>query len=211
MILERPPEAWAVYVLAHGAGAGMRHPFMESFAKALAAEGVATLRYEFPYMEKGARRIDAKPVLYARVREAVEKARDERLPIFAGGKSFGGRMTSEAQAAQPLPEMRGIAFAGFPLHPARKPGTGRADHLKGVGVPMLFMQGTRDELADLSLLKPIVAALPHATLHLIEGADHSLRKAIVELAETFAAWARPLAQRPSGESSSRASRSAGSL
>ena len=210
MILERPPEAWAIYVLAHGAGAGMRHPFMESFAKALAAEGVATLRYEFPYMEKGARRIDAKPVLHARVREAVEKARDERLPIFAGGKSFGGRMTSEAQAAQPLPEMRGIAFAGFPLHPARKPGTGRADHLKGVGVPMLFMQGTRDELADLSLLKPIVAALPNATLHLIEGADHSLRKAIVELAETFAAWARPLAQRPSGESSSRASRSAGS-
>ena len=210
MILERPPEAWAVYVLAHGAGAGMRHPFMESFAKALAAEGVATLRYEFPYMEKGTRRIDAKPVLHARVREAVEKARDERLPIFAGGKSFGGRMTSEAQAAQPLPEMRGIAFAGFPLHPARKPGTGRADHLKGVSVPMLFMQGTRDELADLSLLKPIVAALPHATLHLIEGADHSLRKAIVELAETFAAWARPLAQRPSGESSSRASRSAGS-
>ena len=210
MILERPPEAWAIYVLAHGAGAGMRHPFMESFAKALAAEGVATLRYEFPYMEKGARRIDAKPVLHARVREAVEKARDERLPIFAGGKSFGGRMTSEAQAAQPLPEMRGIAFAGFPLHPARKPGTGRADHLKGMSVPMLFMQGTRDELADLSLLKPIVAALPHATLHLIEGADHSLRKAIVELAETFAAWARPLAQRPSGESSSRASRSAGS-
>ena len=210
MILERPPEAWAIYVLAHGAGAGMRHPFRESFAKALAAEGVATLRYEFPYMEKGARRIDAKPVLHARVREAVEKARDERLPIFAGGKSFGGRMTSEAQAAQPLPEMRGIAFAGFPLHPARKPGTGRADHLKGVGVPMLFMQGTRDELADLSLLKPIVAALPNATLHLIEGADHSLRKAIVELAETFAAWARPLAQRPSGESSSRASRSAGS-
>ena len=210
MILERPPEAWAIYVLAHGAGAGMRHPFMESFAKALAAGGIATLRYEFPYMEKGGRRIDPKPVLYACVRDAVEKAHGERLPIFAGGKSFGGRMTSEAQAAQPLPEVRGIAFAGFPLHPARKPGIGRADHLKDVGVPMLFMQGTRDELADLSLLKPIVAALPNATLHLIEGADHSLRKAIVELAETFAAWARPLAQRPSGESSSRASRSAGS-
>jgi predicted alpha/beta-hydrolase family hydrolase len=183
---------------------------MESFAVALAGEGVATLRYEFPYMEKGARRIDPKPVLHARVREAVEHARGERLPLFAGGKSFGGRMTSQAQALEPLPDVRGIAFAGFPLHPARKPGIERAEHLRDVEVPMLFMQGTRDDLADLSLLKPIVAALPQATLHVIEGADHSLRRSIDELARTFAAWARPLAQRPSGESSSRASRSAGS-
>ena len=195
MILARPADAWALYVLAHGAGAGMRHPFMEAFSGKLAAQGVATLRYEFPYMAAGSRRIDPKPVLYARVREAVERGRAEGLPLFAGGKSFGGRMTSEAEAAQPL-GVRGIAFAGFPLHPARKPATTRADHLGGVRVPMLFVQGTRDALADLALLKPIVAALPLATLHVVEGADHSLAKAIDELARTFAAWARPLAAGP---------------
>jgi len=188
MILQRPPDAWAVYVLAPGAGGGIERGFMQSFADALAEQGVATLRHEL-------RPVDPKPVLYARVREAVAKASYEELPIFAGGKSFGGRMTSEAQAQEPLSGVRGIAFAGFPLHPPGKPGTSRAEHLPRVRVPMLFLQGTRDELADLSLLKPIVAALPQATLHVIEGADHSLRKAIGELARTFVAWARPLAQR----------------
>ncbi|MCA1827624.1 MAG: hypothetical protein LC689_11905, partial [Myxococcales bacterium] len=186
-----------------GAGGRIANGFMQSFAAALAEQGVATLRHEL-------RPTDPKPVRYARVRDAALKASAERLPLFAGGKSFGGRMTSQAEADEPLPGLRGIAFAGFPLHPPGKAGTSRADHLQRVRVPMLFMQGTRDEFADLSLLEPIVAGLPQATLRLIEGADHSLRKAIGELAATFAAWARPLAQRPSGDSSSRASKSAGS-
>ena len=211
-LLQTPPDARSFYVMAHGAGAGMAHPFMQSMADALAGHGIATLRYQFPYMEQGSKRPDAPKLAQATVRAAVAEASRlvPELPLFAGGKSFGGRMTSQAQAASPLPGVRGLVFLGFPLHPAGRPSDERGEHLFGVQIPMLFMQGTRDELADLSLLKPIVAALPHATLHLIEGADHSLRKAIVELAETFAAWARPLAQRPSGESSSRASRSAGS-
>lgn len=202
-MLQRPPGAWAMYVLAPGAGGGIAGGFMQSFADALAEQGVATLRHEL-------RPIDPKRVTYGRVREAVARAASERLPLFAGGKSFGGRMTSEAQADQPLAGLRGIAFAGFPLHPPGKPATARAEHLTKVRRPMLFMQGTRDEFAELSLLKPIVAALPDATLHLVDGADHSLSKAVRELAATFAAWARPLAQRPIGESSSRASRSSGS-
>ena len=202
MSLRRPEGAWALYLLAHGAGAGMRHPFLEALSAALAAEGVATLRYEFPYMEAGARRIDPKPMLHARVREAARGALEQRLPLFAGGKSMGGRMTSEAQAQEPLAGVRGIAFLGFPLHPAGKPGTSRADHLNAVKLPMLFLQGTRDELADLALLRPVLAGLPQATLQVIEGADHSfhvLKKSgrtgeevLVELARVFARWARPL-------------------
>jgi uncharacterized protein len=203
VIVQRPPEAWAIYVLAPGAGGGIARGFMQSFADALAEQGVATLRHEL-------RPIDPRRVTYGRVREAVARAASEELPLFAGGKSFGGRMTSEAQADEPLPALRGIAFAGFPLHPPGKPGVSRAEHLSNVRLPMLFMQGTRDEFAELSLLRPIVSALPDATLHMIEGADHSLRTAVGELATTFAAWARPLAQRPIGESSSRASRSSGS-
>jgi len=200
VILRRPPEAWCLYVLAHGAGAGMRHPFLESLAGALAGEGVATLRYEFPYLEQGKKRIDPPPVLHARVREAVAAAAKERLPLFAGGKSMGGRMTSQAQALEPLPGVRGLAFVGFPLHPAGKPGTERAAHLREVDLPMLFLQGTRDDLADLALLRPVVEALPSATLHVVDDADHSFHvrkksgradaEVLADLARTFAAWAR---------------------
>ncbi len=202
MIVERPEGAWAMYVLAHGAGAGMRHPFLEELAAALAREGVATLRYQFPYMEAGSRRIDPAPVLEARVREAVAAAREHGLPLVAGGKSVGGRMTSQAQAHEPLPGVRGIAFVGFPLHPAREPATKRAEHLRGVRVPVLFLQGSRDELASLELLQPILLELPQATLHVIPDADHSFHvpkrtgrsdaQIIEELARELAAWARPL-------------------
>jgi predicted alpha/beta-hydrolase family hydrolase len=200
MMLVRPPDAWALYVLAHGAGAGMRHPFLEQLSGALAACGVATLRYEFPYMEAGGGRIDPKPVLEASVRAAAAAAQEHGLPIFAGGKSMGGRMTSQAQAHEPLPGVRGIAFVGFPLHPARKPSVTRADHLREVRVPMLFLQGTRDELAELALLRPIVAALPLAQMHVVDDADHSFHvrkksrrtdaQVIAELAQTFAQWAK---------------------
>jgi predicted alpha/beta-hydrolase family hydrolase len=206
MMLVRPPEAWALYVLAHGAGAGMRHPFLEQLSRALAACGIATLRYEFPYMEAGGGRIDPKPVLEASVRAAVLAGQEHGLPLFAGGKSMGGRMTSQAQAHEPLPSVRGIAFVGFPLHPARKPSVARAAHLREVQVPMLFLQGTRDELADLTLLRPIIAALPGAQIHVIEDADHSFHvrkksgrtdaEVIVELAQTFAQWATAALERP---------------
>lgn len=216
MIPRRPDGAFCLYVLAHGAGAGMRHPFLEALAEALAREKVATLRYEFPYMEQKKRRIDPPPVLHARVREAVAAAAREGLPLFAGGKSMGGRMTSQAQALEPLPDVRGLAFVGFPLHPGGRPGTDRGAHLREVRVPMLFLQGTRDELADLALLRPVVEGLDRATLHVVEDADHSFHvrkksgrtdaEAIEELAYTFARWA----QRTIGDSSSRSSRSAGS-
>ena len=216
MILRRPDGAFCLFVLAHGAGAGMRHPFLEKLAEALAAEGVATLRYDFPYMEERRRRIDPPPVLHQRVREAASVASKEALPLFAGGKSMGGRMTSQAQAIVPLPDVLGLAFVGFPLHPAGKPGVERAAHLRQVVLPMLFLQGTRDELAHLELLRPVVEELPRATLHIVEDADHSfhVRKSsgrgdgdvLAELAKTFARWA----QRTIGDSSTRASRSAGS-
>jgi predicted alpha/beta-hydrolase family hydrolase len=215
VILLRPERAFCLYVLAHGAGAGMRHPFLEALAEALAAEQVATLRYEFPYMAEGKRRIDPAPVLHARVGEAVETAGREQLPLFAGGKSMGGRMTSQAQALDPLSGVLGLAFVGFPLHPAGRPATERADHLRQVRTPMLFLQGTRDELADLALLRPVLDALPLATLHVFDDADHSFHvrkrsgrsdgEVIQELARTFALWA----QRTIGDSSRRSSRSAG--
>ena len=175
-LVDAPDAPRAVYVLAHGAGAGMRHPFMKAIAEGLAARGIAVLRYEFEYMEEGRKRPDPPKVAQARVREAVEEAarRYAALPLFAGGKSFGGRMTSQAQAAAPLPGVRGLAFLGFPLHAAGKPSDERAAHLAQVKVPMLFLQGTRDTLADLNLLRPMVAKLgKRATLQAFEEADHS--------------------------------------
>jgi uncharacterized protein len=216
VILQRPERAFCLYLLAHGAGAGMRHPFLEKLSEALASESVATFRYEFPYMEQRRRRIDPPAILHERVREAVAAASREGLPLFAGGKSMGGRMTSQAQALSPLPEVLGLAFVGFPLHPAGKRGVERAAHLRDVAVPMLFLQGTRDELAHLDLLRPIVEGLPRATLHVVEDADHSFHvrkrsgrgdpEVVTELAQAFARWA----QRTIGDSSRRASRSAGS-
>ena len=171
-----PVQSRACYVFAHGAGAGMTHSFMAAFAEGLAAREVATLRYQFPYMEKGSKRTDPPALAQATVRAAVAEA--ARLcvgvPLFAGGKSFGGRMTSQAQAKAPLPGVRGLAFVGFPLHPAGKPGIERAAHLSEVAIPMLFLQGTRDELAELELVTPVVDGLgARATLAVFDDADHS--------------------------------------
>jgi uncharacterized protein len=177
-LLVRPPDALLLYVLAHGAGAGMRHPFLEGLAQRLAARGIATLRYQFPYMERGAQRPDAPAVAEAAVRAAVEEAARVApdLPLVAGGKSFGGRMTSSAQANAPLPGVAGLVFLGFPLHPPGRPGITRADHLDRVALPMLFLQGTRDDFAELKLLEPLVKRLGAlATLHLVEGGDHSFK------------------------------------
>lgn len=200
-LLILPAEARAMLALAHGAGAGMAHPFLGSLAAELAAAGVATLRYQFPYMEQSRRAPDSPAVLTATVRAAVRRAAEvaPRVPLIAGGKSMGGRMTSQAAAQQSLDGVRGLVFFGFPLHPPNKPGTKRAEHLKKVTVPMLFLQGTRDTLADLTLLKPICEELgARATLHIIETADHSfhmLKKsgktdadALRELAQTTASW-----------------------
>ena len=172
----QPPRPRATYVFAHGAGAGMQHGFMAALSQALFDQSVATLRYQFPYMERGSKRPDAPALAHATVRAAVAAAR-ERLPgtpLFAGGKSFGGRMTSQAQAAAAMPGVRGLVFVGFPLHPAGKPGIERAAHLAQVGVPMLFLQGTRDELAELALLQGVVRGLGDAAeLHVEEDADHA--------------------------------------
>ncbi len=178
VLVTAPPTPRFGYVLAHGAGAGMRHPFLEAIARALFARGVATLRYEFPYMEAHRNRPDPPTVAAARVREAVQHARAEwpGLPLLAGGKSFGGRMTSTAQAEEPLAGVSGLAFLGFPLHPPGKPSVSRADHLLEVGVPMLFLQGTRDEFARLELLTGVCEKLgPRAALHLIPDANHSFK------------------------------------
>ena len=175
-LLLAPPKARACYVLAHGAGAGMGHPFMASIAEGLTERGVATLRYQFPYMERGSKRPDAPKLAHAAVRAAVaEMSRlAPDLALIAGGKSFGGRMTSQAQAASPLPGVRGIAFLGFPLHAPGRPTDERGKHLFDVQIPMLFMQGTRDEFADLELLEPLVKQLgARATLKLFPDADHS--------------------------------------
>jgi predicted alpha/beta-hydrolase family hydrolase len=177
-LLQVPEGARACYVFAHGAGAGMTHPFMSRIAGALSDRRVATLRYQFPYMEKRSKRPDQPKTAHAAVRAAVAEA-SRHLPgiaLFAGGKSFGGRMTSQAQAASPLDGVRGLVFLGFPLHPAGKPSVERAEHLDSVRVPMLFVQGTRDALADLSLLEPVVARLgARAKLVRFQDADHSFR------------------------------------
>jgi len=175
-LLQMPRDARACYVMAHGAGAGMAHPFMEAMAKEFATRGIATLRYQFPYMERGSKRPDAPKLAHAAVRAAVAEASRlaPELPLFAGGKSFGGRMTSQAQASSPLSGVRGLVFLGFPLHPAGKPADERGAHLFDAQVPMLFLQGTRDELADLQLLQALVDKLgARATLRLFEEADHS--------------------------------------
>jgi predicted alpha/beta-hydrolase family hydrolase len=200
-LLIAPPEARACYVLAHGAGAGMAHPFMEAMAQGLAASGIATLRYQFPYMERGSRRPDTPRLARATVRAAVALAAElaPGLPLLAGGKSFGGRMTSQAQAALPLAGVRGLVFLGFPLHPAKKPSDERAAHLSDVAIPMLFLQGTRDELAERSLLQATVERLgERGTLHWLEHADHSFHvparsgrtdaQVMAEAIDTLARW-----------------------
>ena len=205
-LLVRPPDARFLYVFAHGAGAGMRHHFMEDAASLLAAQGIATLRYQFPYVEQGSRRIDPQPILLSTVRAAVAAAREAApdLPLLAGGKSMGGRMTSLAASKEPL-AVKGIVFFGFPLHPAGAPATERAEHLSGVANPMLFLQGTRDKLSDLDLLRPVVDGLgSRATLHVVEGADHGFdmlkrsgrtaAEVLEELAKTVATWADRLVQ-----------------
>ena len=206
-LLVRPAEARMLLVLGHGAGAGMRHRFMEAAVSALAAHGIATFRYQFPYVEKGGSRPDPQPILLATVRAAVAAARSDvpDLPLLAGGKSMGGRMTSLAAAGADLADVRGLVFFGFPLHPPGAPATARAEHLDRVRVPTLFLQGTRDKLADLDLLRPVIERLgERATLHIVDGADHSfevpkrsgrgLPEVLDELAATVAAWAGPLIQ-----------------
>lgn len=200
-LLVRPPQPRACYVLAHGAGAGMTHASMEAIATGLGQRGIASLRYQFPYMEKGSKRPDAPAVAHAAVRAAVREAARcyPGMPLIAGGKSFGGRMTSQAQVSAALPGVSGLAFLGFPLHPAGKPSSDRAKHLADVELPMLFLQGTRDALAELSLLKPVVKGLgSRATLHLLDAADHSFhvlkssgrtdRAVLDEALDAFAAW-----------------------
>lgn len=177
-LLVCPDGARLVYMLAHGAGAGMRHPFLEAIAQRLAERGIATLRYQFPYMERRSRRPDPPAIAERTVRAAVVEAARAvpGLPLVAGGKSFGGRMTSVAQATEPLPGVRGLVFLGFPLHPPGRPGEKRAEHLGQIRVPLLFVQGTRDDFAELPLLERVLARLgERATLHLVEGGDHSFR------------------------------------
>jgi uncharacterized protein len=200
-LLSAPPRARVCYVLAHGAGAGMTHPFMQSVAAGLAERGIATLRYQFPYMEQRAKRPDPPRLAQATVRAAAADVarRAPALALVAGGKSFGGRMTSQAQAAVPIPGVRGLAFLGFPLHPAGRPSDERGRHLFDVRIPMLFLQGTRDALADLGLLRPLAERLGDlASLRLFQDADHSFhvparagrRDADVrtELLDALAAW-----------------------
>jgi uncharacterized protein len=202
-LLDLPQNPAACLLLAHGAGAGMRHAFLANIASELRTLDIATLRYQFPYMERGSKRTDAPALCHATVRAAVTEAARlvPDLPLFAGGKSFGGRMTSQAQALTPLPGVRGLVFFGFPLHPPKKPSDTRAEHLFNVTIPMLFLQGSRDELADLSLLEPVIRKLgAHATLQLFEHADHSFHvparsgrtdaQLRGEILQTFADWSR---------------------
>ena len=200
-LLIRPAQPRACFVFAHGAGAGMTHAFMNDVATGLCARAIATLRFQFPYMEKHSKRPDPPAVAQAAVRAAVAEAARQcpGLPLIAGGKSFGARMTSQAQAKTPLAGVRGLAFLGFPLHPAGKPSRDRAEHLADVKIPMLFVQGTRDKLAELDLLRPVVASLGKlAKLHLVEAADHSFhvparsgrndRAVLEEILDAVAAW-----------------------
>lgn len=207
-ILLVPDQPKALYVLGHGAGAGMRHAFMETISVALAERKIATLRYQFPYMENGSVRPDPAPVCDATIRAAVATATGAlpNVPLFAGGKSFGGRMTSQTQAKAPVSSVRGLIFLGFPLHAAGKPpNIERAKHLADVHVPMLFLQGTRDELADLTLMRGVCEQLPPATLHIVQGGDHSFAvlkrdgrtadEVMTELANTIDTWATTIAGR----------------
>ncbi len=200
-LLQVPRGATALLVLAHGAGAGMTHPFMAAMADGLADRAIATLRYQFSYMERGSKRPDPPQLAQAVVREAVASAvqAQPKLPLFAGGKSFGGRMSSQAQAKAPLNGVRGLVFVGFPLHPAGKPSQDRAKHLADVTIPMLFLQGTRDALAELPLLDPVCKSLGRrATLHLFADADHSFHvpaksgrkdaEVFAELLDVTASW-----------------------
>jgi predicted alpha/beta-hydrolase family hydrolase len=200
-LMQAPPRARACYVLAHGAGAGMRHPFMAAAAAELAERGLATLRYQFPYIERGGKRPDPPARAHTAVRAAVAEAARlaPELPLFAGGKSFGGRMTSQAQAAMPLAGVRGLIFLGFPLHPAGRPSDERGRHLADVRVPMLFLQGTRDQLALPDLITPLCQALgARATLGMFADADHSFHvparsgrtdaQVRGELLDALAAW-----------------------
>jgi predicted alpha/beta-hydrolase family hydrolase len=200
-LLTRPARPRACFVFAHGAGAGMTHAFMAQAAEGFCARDIATLRYQFPYMEKGSKRPDPPAIAQAAVRAAVAEAARQYpgMPLIAGGKSFGARMTSQAQAKTPLSGVRGLAFLGFPLHPAGKPSRERAAHLADVRIPMLFIQGTRDKLAELDLLEPVVANLgERAKLHLVDAADHSFhvparsgrndRAAMEEVFDAVAAW-----------------------
>ena len=199
---QSPARPRACYVMAHGAGAGMQHAFLESVATGLVSEGIACLRYQFPYMERGSKRPDPPKVCHATVRDAVaEAAKLTSAALFAGGRSFGGRMTSQAQALEPLPGVKGLAFLGFPLHAAKKPSIERAEHLQAVKLPMLFLQGTEDELAELKLLKSVTQSLgKRATLTLYEAADHSFHapkrsgrtdaQTLSELTHALAEWMR---------------------
>ena len=204
-ILQRPAEARALFVLAHGAGADLRHPFLQAMADELERVGVATLRFNFPYTEKGRRAPDPQPLCEAYVRSVCADAARlaPGLPLFAGGKSFGGRMTSNAAASEPLAGVRGLVFLGFPLHPPKRPGRSRAEHLCRVTAPLLFLQGTRDDLAELGLIREVCAELgPRASLREIDGADHSfaVRKSSgrtsadvrKELADLIGVWVGPL-------------------
>jgi predicted alpha/beta-hydrolase family hydrolase len=205
-LLLRPDIARACFVLAHGAGAGMSHPFMEAVATGLCDRGIASLRYQFPYMEKASKRPDTPAVAHAAVRAAVAKAArlSPGLPLIAGGKSFGGRMTSQAQAIAPLPGVRGLAFLGFPLHPPGKPSASRAAHLSELKIPLLFLQGTRDDFAETTLLEPVVKGLGSlASLHAVQGGDHSFhvparsgrnnREVMNEVLDALSAWIGGLA------------------
>ncbi len=200
-LLDLPEAARACYVFAHGAGAGMAHPFMAAVARGLAERGIGTFRYQFPYMEKKSGRPDSPKVAHATVRAAVAEAAKlaPGAKLFAGGKSFGGRMTSQAEALEPLPGVRGLIFFGFPLHPAGKPSDERAAHLSDVRVPMLFLQGTRDSLAELDLLRPLAKRLGKgASLEVFDAADHSFhvpkasgrdgKEVMRDLLDKAAAW-----------------------
>ena len=200
-ILDVPSGAWALLAFAHGAGAGMRHAYMSGMSQRLVERGIGTFRYQFPYTEAGKRGPDPQPILLATVRSAVRCAATKGLPLLAGGKSMGGRMTSLAAAAEPLPDVRGIVFFGFPLHSPGKPGTDRAAHLTKVTVPLLFLQGTRDSLAKMELIEPVIEGLgDSATLHVADGADHGFHvpkrsgrtddDVLDELADAVVVWAR---------------------